>query len=31
MKDLVSAKQNENGKLVNNVNNGLIDWFKKQY
>ena len=31
MKDLVSAKQNENGKLVNNVSNGLIDWFKKQY
>ena len=25
MKDLISAKQNKNEKLVNNINNGLID------
>ena len=24
-KDLISAKQNKNEKLVNNINNGLID------
>ena len=25
LKDLISAKQNKNGKLVNKINNGLID------
>ena len=25
LKGLISAKQNKNGKLVNNINNGLID------
>ena len=25
IKDLISAKQNKNEKLVNNINNGLID------
>ena len=25
MKELISGKQNKNGKLLNNINNGLID------